>query len=167
MKKKINKEVKTGTKDWRKMLVDLEKKLNEIFAEKAPKLPESVCNFLVKYGPYFIIVGIVIVAFSLLVSFGLLAAVIPMARMGYYGYGYRYGYHYGFQFWNLFSLGGMVLQAMAIPGLLKRTKAAWNLMFYASLFSVLSSLFSNGLISAAIGAVISWYFLFQIRKFYK
>jgi hypothetical protein len=56
---------------------------------------------------------------------------------------------------------------MAIPGLFKRTKSAWNLMFYASLVNILSNLFDGSLISAAIGAVISWYFLFQIRRFYK
>lgn len=159
----MKKETKTETKDWRKMLVDLEKKLNEIFAEKAPKLPESVCNFLVKYGPYFMVVGVIIAAFALLVSFGLLAAIMPLATMGYYGY----GYHYGFEFWNIFSLGVMVLQIMALPGLFKRTKSAWNLIFYASLVEILSSVFSSGLISAAIGAAISWYFLFQIRRFYK
>ena len=152
-------------KDWKKMLVDLEKKLNEIFGEKAPKLPESVAKFLVKYGPYFMIFGIVIGAGFLLMSLGLLAAIIPLSRMGYYGN--PYSYHYGFSFWSLFGLAAMVLQAMAIPGLFKTTKSAWNLMFYASLLSVVSSLFASGLISAAIGAMISWYFLFQIRKFYK
>lgn len=159
----MKKETKTETKDWRKMLVDLEKKLNEIFGEKAPKLPESVGNFLVKYGPYFIAVGVIIAVLSLLVSLGLLATVIPGAKMGYYGY----GYHYGFKFWNLFSLGVIVLQIMALQGLFKRSKSAWNLMFYASLVEVVSSLFSSGLISAAIGAMVFWYLLFQIRRFYK
>jgi len=127
-----------------------------------------VCNFLVKYGPYFMVVGIVISAVMLLVSVGLLAAIMPLSRMGYnYGYTAAYGYHSGFAFWNLFSLIVMVLQAMAIPGLFKRIKSAWNLMFYASLVNVLSGLFNGGLISAIIGAAVSWYFLFQIRKSYK
>jgi hypothetical protein len=164
----MKKETKTETKDWKKMLVDLEKKLDEFFGEKAPKLPASVVEFLVKYGPYFMIIGIVVSAVILLMSIGLLAAIMPLSRMGYgYGYMAAYGYHYGFELWNIFGLIVMVLQAMAIPGLFKRTKSAWNLMFYASLVNVFSSLFNGGLISAAIGTAISWYFLFQIRKSYK
>jgi hypothetical protein len=109
------------------------------------------------------IFGVVVGVGFFLMSLGLLVAILPLLRSGYYGY----SYNYGFRFWNLFGLVAMVLQIMAIPGLFKTTKAAWNLMFYASLVSILSSLFSSGLISAAIGAMISWYFLFQIRKFYK
>ena len=157
--KKENKEIKT-------ILVDVEKKLNEIFGEKAPKLPESVGEFIVKVGPYLMVVGLVIGIGTLLTSFGILAAITPWMRAGY-SYGYSYRYHYGFAFWNIFSLATMVLQAMAVPGLFKRAKSAWNLMFYASLINVLTSLFSSGLISAAISAAIGWYFLFQIRKFYK
>lgn len=157
----MKKETKTENKDWRNILVDLEKKLNGIFGEKAPKLPESVVNFLVNYGPYLVILGIIIGAGSLLTSLGLMAVIMPLARMEYYGY------HYGFAFWNLFSLAAMVLEAIAIPGLFKKTKQSWNLMFYASLAYILFSLFSSNLISAAIGAIVSWYFLFQIRKSYK
>lgn len=159
----MKKETKAETKDWKKMLVDLEKKLDEFSNKKAPKLPESVCNFLVKYGPYFTMAGVIITTLMLLVSFGLLATILPLARMGYYGY----GYNYGFSFWSLLGIVPLILQGAAVPGLFKRTKSAWNLMFYASLLNAFLNIFNGGLISAAISAVISWYFLFQIRRFYK
>ena len=150
-------------KDWKKMLVDLEKKLNEIFGEKAPKLPDSVAKFLVKYGPYFMIFGVVVGVGFFLMSLGLLVAILPLARSGYYGY----SYNYGFRLWDLFGLVVMVLQVMAIPGLFKTTKAAWNLMFYASLITAVSYLVTMNIGGLIIGMAINWYFLFQIRKFYK
>jgi len=60
MKKLIKKAEKMETNDLTKMLTDVENKLNEIFGKKAPKMPESVVDFLVKYGPYLIIVGLIL-----------------------------------------------------------------------------------------------------------
>ena len=160
----MKKETNVETKDWRKMLVDLEKKLNEFFGEKAPKLPDSVGEFLVKYGPYLMIVGLVFGVLSTLTTFGLIAAFNPMIRASYV-YGYRNSAH--FSVYGIVSLISMVLMAMAIPGLLKRTKKAWNLMFYASLITAVSYLITMNIGSLIIGMVINWYFLFQIRKFYK
>ena len=155
----MKKETKTNQKDWKNMLSGFEDKLNIYFGQKAPKLPESVCEFIVKYGPYLAIVGLVISALGILASFGILSTFMPLAT-----YGYSYGFH--FSFWSVFSLVVMILQAIAIPGLLKRAKSAWNLMFYASLVSALSSLLSFSLGGLIIGTAISWYFLFQIRKYY-
>ncbi|MFA6361357.1 MAG: hypothetical protein WCX33_00940 [Candidatus Shapirobacteria bacterium] len=157
----MNKEkINTGKKDWKNMLVILENKLNVYFGEKAPKLPDSVGEFIVKYGPYFAVIGIIFGLGAILVSLGLISAFLPFTGIGY-------GYSYGFSFWSLFSLAVLVLQGMAIPGLFKRLKSAWNLMFYASLVSALSSLLSFDLGGLIIGMIISWYFLFQIRKYYK
>ena len=156
--KKVKKE--TAQKNYKNMLVNLENKINIYFGEKAPKLPEGVAEFIVKYGPYLAIVGLIISLGTILTSFGIFSTFMPMSA-----YGYAYGYH--FSFWSVFSLIVMVLQAIAIPGLLKRAKSAWNLMFYASLVSALSALLSLSLGSLVIGTAISWYFLFQIRKYYK
>jgi hypothetical protein len=161
----MNKETKTETKTVNNMLVDLEKKLVEVSA-KLPQLPDSVDEFIVKYGPYLMIVGLVFGVLGLLTTFGLMAAFSPLASVGYaYGYGYRYGAH--FSLFGLVELVSMVLMAIAIPGLLKRTKAAWNLMFYASFVTAISYLVSMNLGSLIIGMALNWYCLFQIRKFYK
>ncbi len=149
-------------KDWKKMLVDLEKKLNDIFGEKAPKLPDSVAKFLVKYGPYFMIVSLIIGVLSTLTTFGLLANLNPMIRATY---GYRYGN--SFSIYGIVSLISFGLMVIAIPGLLKRTKNAWNLIFYASLITAVSYLVTMNIGGLIIGMAINWYFLFQIRKFYK
>ena len=162
-KEENKKEVRAEVKDSKKMLVDLENKLVEV-SKKLPQLPDSVGEFLVKYGPYLMIVGVVMGVIGILTSFGLMAAFSPMIRESY-RYGYNYGTH--FSVYGILGLVSMVLSAIAIPGLLKRSKAAWNLMFYASLVTAISYLVSMNLGSLIIGMAINWYFLFQIRKFYK
>lgn len=164
-KKENKKEVTTETKDWKNMLVQLEDKLVEI-STKLPKLPDSVGEFLVKYGPYLMIVGLVVSVFGLLTTFGLLATINPLVQSSY-PIGYNFGYRSFFSFSALVGLVSMVFTAIAIPGLLKRAKSAWNLMFYASLVTLVSYLITMNLGSLVIGTAISWYILFQIRKFYK
>ena len=152
-------EIKTEKKDLKNILVQLEEKLVEI-SKKLPQLPDGLLEFSVKYGPYLMIVGLVIGIFGLLTTFGLMAAFSPLAVTSY-NYGSR------FSLYGLFGLASMVLTAIAIPGLLKRAKSAWNLMFYSSLITTISYLVDMNLGSLVIGTALNWYFLFQIRKFYK
>jgi hypothetical protein len=159
----MKKETKTEKKDLKNILVQLEEKLVEV-SKKLPQLPDSIGEFLVKYGPYLMIIALVMGAIGLLTTFGIVASVNPLIKAGY-GYGYRYGSH--FSIYGIVQLISMVLMAIAIPGLLKRTKSAWNLMFYASLITLVSYLLTMNLGSLVIGMAINWYFLFQIRKFYK
>jgi len=156
----MKKETKTETKDLKNVLVQLEEKIVEI-SKKLPQLPDSLGEFFVKYGPYLMIIGVVMGVVGVLTSFGLMAAYSPIAGMAYG----RSVSH--FSLYGLFGLISMVLSAMAIPGLLKRTKKGWNLMFYASLVNAISYLVSMNLGSLIIGTAISWYILFQLRKFYK
>jgi predicted membrane protein len=60
----------------------------------------------------------------------------------------------------------IVLQLMAIPGLFKRQEKAWRLMFYSSVLSLVQQLFSFNLGGMVIGAIISFYFLFQVKSKY-
>jgi len=67
-----------------------------------------------------------------------------------------------------------VLLLVAFQQLKEHKKSGWNLLFYSSLLSVLLGfvyIFVPGygaanLIGWVIGAVISWFFLFQIRKYF-
>jgi len=62
----------------------------------------------------------------------------------------------------------LVMEVIAVPGLFKRTKGGWNLVFYASIVSLIGSIISiNGIISGIIGAIIGWYILFQVKDLYK
>jgi len=155
------KKLEDNKKNWKKMLVDLEEKLNLYFGEKAPQLPNSVREFIVKVGPYLALIGIVFGLPAIIVSIGIGAMLAPWIFMGKAASGFH------FSFWSLFSLAVVVLEIMAIPGLFKRRKQAWNLMFYSSLIGAVSELLSFSLGNLIIGTIITWYFLFQIRSYYK
>lgn len=158
--KELKKEVKTNSNSFFKILSDLEQRLNIYFGQKAPQLPENVVRFIVKFGPYLMIVGLVLSVPAILFAFGLGALISPLAFLNV-----RYGVH--FSLTTFFSLITLVLNIMAVPGLFKRLKSAWNLMFYASLIQGISYLLNFNLGSLIIGMAISWYFLFQIKKEYR
>jgi len=45
--------------------------------------------------------------------------------------------------------------------------SGWNLLFYAQLVSLASSLVTGSIIGGLVGALISLYILFQVRPLYK
>jgi hypothetical protein len=62
---------------------------------------------------------------------------------------------------------GLVLRAVALPGLFARKMSGWKLLFYAQLVSMLSSLIMGAWFSVIIGGLISMYVMFQVRSMYK
>lgn len=135
--------------------------LDEYFGKKAPALPANVKEFIVKVSPYLAIIGVIffVVAIIPVLSFlttgyGMLAALgayVPTTSV----------------YLNLgLSIVVILLSLLAIPGLFKRTKGAWNLMFYAQLVSAVGSLVTYNILGAIIGLVISFYILFQVKSYY-
>lgn len=144
------------------LIAQLEAFLDEYMVKKAPfQIPMGGKEFLAKVAPYLVIIGVVIAVPALLTAFGLSAMFAPMAMMG--------GYKLGMLAWVgiVFSIGAMLLEAFAIPGLFKRTHKAWRLVFYATLVSLVGSLISLNLVGGIIGAIIGWYILFQVKELYK
>ncbi len=136
------------------------KTLDEYFGKKAPQLPVKAKEIIVKVSPYLAILGIVFMVMSIvplmMLVFGLgavsvLAGYVPMQNA-------------------YISIAVMlatgIICAMAIPGLFKRTKYAWNLMFYSQLVSAVGSLLSLNIISLIIGLAIGFYILFQVKSYY-
>lgn len=130
--------------------------LNVYFGEKAPKMPGELKSFLVQAAPWLAIVGLV---FSLPSVFALL---------GFSRFTMGFGMMYGNNLYlaSIFSIAIVVLCALAIPGLFKKTLASWNLIFYALLVSLLQSLVMMNLASLIIGGLIGFWVLFQIRPAY-
>jgi hypothetical protein len=143
--------------------------LNEYMVKKAPfALPMGAKEFIVKVAPYLVIISAVLCIPIILAAIGLSAFLTPFAMMG--GYGYMYGSGWGFSV--IISLAvaviSLILEIIAVPGLFKRTKKAWRLVFYASIVSFIGGILSiSGIVSAIIGAIIGWYILFQVRELYK
>jgi len=135
--------------------------LDEYFGKKAPQLPAKVKEVIVKISPYLAIIGVIFIILSIIplitLVFGLsvvsvyAAAVMPMTNV-----------YISFAVMIIIA----IMYVIAIPGLFKRTKKSWNMMFYAQLVSALGSLVSYNFISLIIGLIISFYILFQVRSYY-
>jgi hypothetical protein len=144
-----------------KYLSEIEAKLDLNFGKKAPSLPENIKELIVKYSPYLSVAVLIFTLPAILFAFGLTTFALPFAYVG--------GIHTGFtfSFTALISLGALVLEVMAIPGLFKRSKKSWQYMFYASMLSLLSYLLGLNIASLVINGAISFYILFQIKSYYK
>lgn len=135
--------------------------LDLYFGKKAPQLPVNVKEAIVKYSPYLALILVVIAVPGLLLALGLTALATPFAAMGGFSYGTA------FTLSALVLLVSLGLEVAAIPGLFKRSQSAWSLMFYSSLINAVYQLVTLNLVGLVIGSAISFYFLFQIRSYYK
>jgi hypothetical protein len=137
----------------------LEKELEPIFLVKFPPFSESVKEFLVQYGPYFILVLSVIAVFGLLVAFGVSGAALGMGAVAP---------GIGFNFYLSIALGviTLIMYLMSFSPLRARKRAGWNLLYYALLIGIVSNLIQLSILGALIGAVLGFWVLFQIREKY-
>lgn len=139
---------------------DLEKKLSELFVKKLPGLPKKIKEVIVKYGPYLVVILLVL---SVPVILAFMGVVITMTSLVILG-GAK-GYFYVFSV--LLGVIMVILQIMAIPGLFKRKIQSWRLLFYISLMVAFLNLLKFDWGDLIIGSGISWYILFQIKSYYK
>lgn len=151
----------TKGKDYKSYLNQLEDTLSLYLVKKAPALPSGLKEFIVKYGPWITLVLIVLTLPLILAVFGLGTVLAPFSFMG----GLRVGT--GYIVTLVLSAVQLVLEAMAIPGLFKRQKKAWNLLFYATLIGVVENVVRFDVGGLIIGSLLSLYILFQIREYYK
>lgn len=143
-------------------LSGLEQTLDLYFNKKAPALPAGVKEFLVNIAPWIVLISVVISLPAVLALIGISSFVMPMAA--YMTYPAATG-----TMWmvaSAFLVITIVLEALAIPGLFKRSKQGWNLVFYSALVSVVFNVVSLNLIGGIIGALISFYLLFQLKSHY-
>ncbi|MFZ2187231.1 MAG: hypothetical protein WAV46_01205 [Candidatus Moraniibacteriota bacterium] len=143
----------------------LEALLDEYMVKKAPfALPAELKEFIAKVSPYLVIVFAVLALPFIFAALGLSAVLTPFAMMGA-GWGFGWGLR------AIISLAvaviTLVMEVMAVPGLFKRTKGGWNLVFYASIVSLIGSILAFNIIGGAISAIIGWYILFQVKELYK
>jgi len=141
----------------------LNKTLELYLVKKAPALPKNIKEILVKIAPWLAIIGVVLSIPALLAIFGLSAM---MSSIPYAAYGMmRAGG--GFSLAALFLVATAVLEALAIPGLMKRKMAGWNFLYYAVWVGAVSSLFNYDIVGLIVSALISLYLLFQVKSYYK
>src|SRR5258708_2014100 len=141
-------------------LSQLETTLDLYFNKKAPALPAGIKEFVVAITPYGTILGAIFAVPAVLALLGIIAVFATMILFSG-GWGIR-------SVVSLFALiVTTILYVMAIPGLFKRRKEAWDKMFWVSLIQVVVAVVSMNVFSLVVGTAISWYFLFQVRSYYK
>ena len=136
----------------------------EYLVTKAPfQLPVGLKDFMVKIAPYLVCLLIILLIPLILALIGLGSYFSGRGSMNHY-------YYAGgtiFYITSIISVIVLVIEALALPGLFAKKKQGWNLLFYAQLVSVVSTLISGDIVSAILSLVIGMYLLFQVRSYYK
>lgn len=144
--------------------VSLEDTLNLYFGQKAPAMPENVKELLVRFAPWVTLVLLLITLPAVLIALGLGALAAPLAFLIGPGYGVSYGITYTV---GMVILGvSVLLEALSLPGLFKRSRQGWRFAYYATIVSIVGNLIGFNFLSALVGAVVGFYILFQIRSYY-
>jgi hypothetical protein len=133
--------------------------LDYYFVKKAPfQLPMNVKEGIAKYGPWISIVLLVLLLPPILIVFGIGTLLIPFA-------GPTYGT--SFTWLTLLTIVQVGMLIAALPGLFARKMQGWRLIFYSRILSILSLLLSGSIVNAIVGALVSFYILFQVRALYE
>ena len=145
-------------------LASLEDTLDLYFGQKAPAMPPDVKELLVKCAPWITLFILLITLPAVLIALGLGALAAPLAFLIGPGYGVSYGVTYTV---SMMILGvSVLLEALSVPGLFKRTRQGWRYAYYATLVSVAGSLIGLNVVSAIVSALVGFYILFQMRSYY-
>src|SRR5437870_8850216 len=132
--------------------------LDFYLVQKAPfQLPAEGKEWIVKYGPWIMVVLMILSLPALLFLLGIGTFLVPFGGVGYAT---------GFGSAAVLLIVQLGLSVAALPGLFARKMSGWNLLFYARIVSFVASLLVGAIIGALLGALISLYILFQVRSLY-
>lgn len=150
-----------GTPQTHGFLKQIEEFFNTYLHKKAPfHLPPNVKEWIVKFGPWITLILMLLALPVILAAVGLSTLFAPAAVM--------YGAYRGtFLLGGLISLVAFVMEAAALPGLFKRSQKGWHLVYYAVLVSAVGQLVGGQIVSMIVNVIISMYFLFEIKEYYK
>lgn len=147
--------------DYKSFLKSLEDLLDEYLVKKAPALPKGVKDAIVNFAPWIILIGIVLGLPFILAALGLNFLLFPAVS----GYAGVYG-GVGYILTVALNAIALVLEVMALPGLFKRQKRSWYLVYYAVLVGLLASLVRFDIGGFIVGGLIGLYILFQVKSYY-
>lgn len=151
----------TTSGDYKSYLNQLENVLDEYLVKKAPSLPKGLADFIVAVLPYLTIIFLVMALPLILALIGISAFVMPFSLAT--GLGTGFNYIAGI----VVTILTVILEVMALPGLFRREKKSWTLLYYVALIGGVNSILSLNLWGLVIGTGISLYILFQIKSYYK
>jgi len=130
--------------------------------KKAPfQLPPHVKELIVKFSPYISLILALLALPIVLAALGLGVAIAPMLILASASLGAIYYVQVGL------TAVTLVMDIIAFVPLQKRHLSGWKLMYYAALLQAVGNILAMNPIGLVLGLVISMYFLFQIREYYK
>lgn len=139
----------------------LEKELEPIFSEKLPAFPENIKDVLVQVAPWLALIGGIIGALSLITALG------ATTFLSFASFGNNHFTSPWYMWLGLFWLGALtVLSILAFKPLQNKERKAWNYMYWLTLIGLVFNLLSFNILSALIGAFISFWILFQLKSRY-
>jgi hypothetical protein len=151
----------TQKNDLKGVLAQLESKLEYYLVTKAPfALPDNIKEFIVKYGPWIMVVLLVMAIPGILFILGIGAVLTPFAALAAPQASVQ------MMVGGVVSIASLILEAASIPGLLKRKMSGWRLAYYSSLVGSVYSLITFNVFGLLIGSLISFYILFQVKSKY-
>ena len=128
----------------------------------APHIPEGGRKVVVDFAPWIALV------------FGVLGIVsmLSVAGLSVFATLFTLGMALPMFVSIILGLVSSVLLLMSFNGLKERTKKGWNFVFYSQVVSIASGIASvlfghlNGLVGLAVGTVIGFWILFEVRSHY-
>ncbi len=142
-------------------LSSLETTLDQYLVKKAPAIPTAWKDVIVKVAPWLSLLMVIVSIPAILVLFGITAFVLPFSMFaGPYAPA-------GISIAVILMIATIALEALAIPGLFKRSRQGWNFVFWSALVGALSNIISLNIGGFIIGTLLSLYILFQVKSYYK
>jgi hypothetical protein len=134
--------------------------MEQIYA-KLPSLPTNVKDFIVMITPWLALIFGILGVLGSLSAFGISVVASPLVALGG-GFNAATGLIVA----TIIGLVASILEIVAFPKLLHRKASGWTFLFWIEALGVLSAIISLSGVGV-IMALIWFYFLFQIRPYYK
>lgn len=145
-------------------LKQLEKFLDTNFV-KLPNLPKGGRDFIVSVAPWLALIFGILAIIAGFWAFGATSIMSPFAAA--IGVG-KYTF-VTFIMTIILIIQGLI-ELIAFSPLKANKIKGWNLMFYSLILSFVSSIFSlqiTGIISSLFWSLVGYYFLYQVKTYYK
>lgn len=145
-------------------LNDLAKTLDQ-YCIKLPAFPKGIKDFIAQITPWLALIFGVMAVLSGISAFGGLSLLTPFVAIeGIYGYTITA------MLSAVVLLIQGVIELMAFSPLKAGKAKGWNLLYYALVLGVVGSILTlnvSSVLGSLIGALIGYYFLYQIKSYYK
>lgn len=132
---------------------------------KLPSLPKGATDFIVSVVPWLALIFGVLALLGGIAAFGLLSFFSPLAAVSGAGQ-----YALTGLVASLILLLQGIIELLSFSPLRNRRESGWNLVLFALVLSVVSSIFYLNVfsvISSLFWALVGYYFLYQVKSYYK